>query len=86
MQFLQAEKTIRLRSLVEIGYNLSEIDAILSEVKEREASKDENGATDLMHGITDITFEEDIDFRLRASYHLLCSWIYRKKYSEASQM
>ena len=60
LQFLQAEKTIRLRSLAEVGYNLSEIDAIFSEVKEREASKDENDAVDLMHEITDITFEKDI--------------------------
>ena len=60
LQFLQAEKTIRLRSLVEVGYNQSEIDAIFSEVKEMEASKDENDANDLMHEITDITFEEDI--------------------------
>ena len=36
LQFLQAEKTIRLRSLVEFGYNMSAIDAICSEVKENE--------------------------------------------------
>ena len=59
LQFLQAEKTIRLRSLVEFGYNMSAIDAICSEVKENEVLKDENDTTNLMHEITDISFEED---------------------------
>ena len=40
LQFLQAEKTIRLRSLVEFGYNMSAIDAICSEVKENDVLKD----------------------------------------------
>ena len=59
LQFLQAEKTIRLRSLVEFGSNMSAIDAICSEVKENEVLKDENDTTNLMHEITDISFEED---------------------------
>ena len=60
LQFLQAEKTIRLRSFLEYRYNMSEINTILSEVSLARDLEDQKDATDLLVNITDLSFSADI--------------------------
>ena len=52
---------IRPRSLVEYGYNMSEINTIFSEFSLARELEDQNDATDLLVDITDMSFGTDTD-------------------------
>ena len=63
IQFLQAEKTIRIRSLVSMGYNMKEIQQIFTTSKESRDLQQEQEIKCFINDLEDFSFEDDTVLR-----------------------